>query len=58
MTNILKKAQTGMLTDVSWEGKRARIRNDSKVGSLSNNDTKAVPLQNGICQDGKGWSLC
>lgn len=57
MTNILKKAQTGMLTDVSWEGKRARIRNDSEVGSLSN-DTKAVPLQNGICQDGKGWSLC
>ena len=57
MTNILKKAQTGMLTDVSWEGKRARIRNDSEVGSLSN-DTKAVPLQNGISQDGKGWSLC
>lgn len=47
-----------MLTDVAWEGKRARIRNDSEVGSLSNNDTKAVPSQNGICRDGKGWSLC
>lgn len=36
------------------EGKNQK--NDSEVGSLSN-DTKAVPLQNGICQDGKD-GLC
>lgn len=46
-----------MLTDIAWEGKRARIRNDSEVGSLSNNDTKAVPSQNGICRMGKD-GLC